>query len=111
MKWLGCIIDSIDMSLRKLLEIVKDREAWGAAVQGSKELDRTEQQRYYKCMHIQLCPTLTPWTVACGLLCPWDFPDRNTGVGFHSLLQGIFPTQGSNLHLLFPALAGGFFYH
>ena len=36
MKWLGCIIDSIDMSLRKLLEIVKDREAWGAAVQGSK---------------------------------------------------------------------------
>ena len=30
------------------------------------------------------------------LLCPWDFPVRNTGVGCHSLLQGIFPTQKSN---------------
>ena len=33
------------------------------------------------------------------LLCPWDFPGKNTGVGCHFLLQGIFPTQGSNLHL------------
>ena len=31
------------------------------------------------------------------LLCPWDFPGKNTGVGCHFLLQGIFPTQGSNL--------------
>ena len=30
------------------------------------------------------------------LLCPWDFPDENTGMGCHFLLQGIFPTQGSN---------------
>ena len=29
------------------------------------------------------------------LLCPWDFPGRNTGVGCHALLQGIFLTQGS----------------
>ena len=29
-----------------------------------------------------------------GLHCPWDSPDKNTGVGSHSLLQGIFPTQG-----------------
>ena len=34
------------------------------------------------------------------LLCPWDFPDKNTGVGCHFLLQGIFPTQGSNPHFL-----------
>ena len=33
------------------------------------------------------------------LLCPWDSPDKNTGVGCHSLLQRIFPTQGSNQHL------------
>ena len=26
------------------------------------------------------------------LLCPWDFPGKNTGVGCHFLLQGIFPT-------------------
>ena len=33
------------------------------------------------------------------LLRPWDFPGKNTGVGFHFLLQGIFKTQGSNLLL------------
>ena len=32
-------------------------------------------------------------------LCPWDSPDKNTGVGCHFLLQGIFPTQGLNLCL------------
>ena len=30
------------------------------------------------------------------LLCPWDSPDKNTGVGCHFLLQEIFPSQGSN---------------
>ena len=34
------------------------------------------------------------------LLCPWDSPGMNTGVGCHALLQGIFSTQGSNPHLL-----------
>ena len=34
------------------------------------------------------------------LLCPWDFTSKNTGVGCHFLLQGIFPTQGLNLWLL-----------
>ena len=34
------------------------------------------------------------------LLCPWDFPGNNTGVGCHFLLLGIFLTQGSNLCLL-----------
>ena len=31
------------------------------------------------------------------LLCAWGFPIKNTGVGCHSFLQGIFPTQGLNL--------------
>ena len=31
---------------------------------------------------------------------PQDFPGKNTGVGCQFLLQGIFPTQGSNSHLL-----------
>ena len=34
MKWLGGLIDSMDMSLSKLWEIVKDREAWYATVYG-----------------------------------------------------------------------------
>ena len=43
---------------------------------------------------------VTPWTVALRLLCPWDFLGKNTAVGCHFLHQGIFLTQGSNLHLL-----------
>ena len=34
------------------------------------------------------------------LFCPRNFPGKNTGVGCHFLLQKIFPTQGSKLHLL-----------
>ena len=34
------------------------------------------------------------------LLCPWNFPGKNTTASCHFLLQGIFPTQGSNLCLL-----------
>ena len=34
------------------------------------------------------------------LLCPWNPPGQNTGVGSRSLLQGIFPTQGLNPGLL-----------
>ena len=51
----------------------------------------------------ECCPIrlfATPWTIATRLLCPWDFPGKSTGVLSHSLLQGIFPTQGLNLGLL-----------
>ena len=34
------------------------------------------------------------------LLCPWDLPGKNTGMGCHFLLQGIFLTQGLNQSLL-----------
>ena len=49
---------------------------------------------------------LVPWVVSSSLwlhglyparlFCPWDFPNKNTGVGCRFLLQGIFLTQGSN---------------
>ena len=43
---------------------------------------------------------MTPWTIPARLLCPWDFPGKNTRVGCHFLLQGIFPTQALSSRLL-----------
>ena len=51
---------------------------------------------------LQLCLTLCNPMVHSppGSSCPWNSPGKNTGVGCHALLQGIFPTQGLNLCLL-----------
>ena len=35
-----------------------------------------------------------------GLLCSWNSPDKDTGMGYHALLQGIFLSQGLNPGLL-----------
>jgi len=54
--------------------------------------------RCYCCWVARLCRTLL-WPHGlqpARLLCPWDFPGKNIGVGCHSLLQGIFLTQGLN---------------
>ena len=48
--------------------------------------------------HVQLF--VTPWTVAHQAALSMGFPSKSIGVGCHALLQGIFLTQRSNLHLL-----------
>ena len=60
---------------------------------------------------LQLCPALCD-TVDCsppGCSVHGDSPGKNTGVGCYALLQGIFPTQESNLCLKSHALAGRLF--
>ena len=58
---------------------------------------------FFKCQcqslgHVQLFVTL--WTIAHLASHPWNSPGKNTGVGCHFILQGIFLTQGLNLGLL-----------
>ena len=45
------------------------------------------------------------------LLCPWNFPDKNTGASCHFLLQGIFPTQGLNLVSCISCIGKWILYH
>ena len=73
---------------------------------------RSQVQPMCECMlsrfsHVWLF--VTPWTVAPQAPLSTGFSSKNTGVGFHFLFQGIFPSQGSNPHLLPPELAGRFF--
>ena len=59
--------------------------------------------------HVQLFAP--PWTVACQAHCPWDFPGKNTEMGFHSLPRGIFLTQASNPYLLYLLHCRWILYH
>ena len=56
----------------------------------------------FYCLVSKSCPTLSQphGLQPSRLLCPWDFPGKNTAVGCHFLFQGIFLTQRSNRHLL-----------
>ena len=52
---------------------------------------------WMKVVVAQLGLTLRPYGLwPARLLCPWNSSGKNTGVGCHSLLQGIFPNQGLN---------------
>ena len=57
-----------------------------------------------KVLVTQSCPTvcdLMDCSLPARLFCPWNSPGKNTRVGSHSLLQGIFLTQGLNPGLLY----------
>ena len=65
---------------------------WGHRESDMTEHSSTQRTSYVKVKVSQWCPALCN-PLDCS---PWNSPGQNTGVGSFSLLQGIFPTQGSN---------------
>ena len=76
------------------LENPRDGEAWWAAAYGLAQSRTRLKQLSSSSSSSCVLLFVTPGTD------PWNSPGKNTGVGIHSLLQGIFPTQGLNLGLL-----------
>ena len=74
-------------------------------MESSPQTTRVDLFQVPACMHaksLQLCLTLWDPMDPARLLCPWDSPGKSTGVGCHFLLEGIFPIQELNQHLLHP---------
>ena len=77
------------LKTRKLrLKLVNQCSVGGIVVSMCTVLSRFSQVRF--------CLSLSIGTVASRLLCPWDSPGKNTGVGCRVLLQEIFLAEGLN---------------
>ena len=96
----------------QLLELAQTHVHWVSdAIQASYPLSSPSPTAISLSQHQDLFHWVSSshQVVKVWLLCPWDSLGKNTGVDCHAVLQGIFPTQGSNPHVLSPTMAGRFF--
>ena len=100
---LSCIAEGNGSPLQCCcLENPRDGASWWAAVYGVAQSRTRLKWLSSNSSSSQLCPTLL-WSDGLSpskLLCPWNFPGKNIGVDCPFLIQGIFLTQGLDLHLL-----------
>ena len=104
----------LDKTTRWIVRRTSD-QSWGNLVPWWKQLCHGWKKKSWICSSLQFWDhrgqtfaTWWKWKSLCGvqlfvthgLYSPWNSPGQNTGVGRISLLQGISPTQGLNLHLL-----------
>ena len=95
-KQLSTLTDTIQFSLRIQIQ---DSVKWKSGHEKTSEVNfqsLTSEVNFHIVCVLSLSVVsqlfVTPRTVLARLLCPWNSPGKNTGVGCHSLLQGIFPT-------------------
>ena len=89
----------------KELQILKERKLKRTLCYWIKIVDIFVNSLSQTCAYVCACSVMSNSLGTSGLqlarfLCPWDYPGKNAEVGCHFLLQGIFPTQGTNPSLL-----------
>ena len=94
---ISCFIKTITFNLNRAFKYLKIKETIFYLVKLGLSYGCSE---YVLCLVAQPCLFVTPWTIAPQAPLSVDSPGKNTGVGYHALLQGIFPTQGSDPGLL-----------
>ena len=86
-----------DSVLKTNLKKFKQRLEPSVQIRDTSRNSPSEQKEKWKCSCSVVSNSLWPHGLQpTRLLCPRDSPGKNTGVGCHALLWGIFPTQGSN---------------
>ena len=98
--WAGAFLEGFDLRAPQIADLPWEL-LFVAYVWKARNISALNQSRVNaSAQALQFCLSLYEPMEPPGLLHPWDSPGKNTGVGCSAFLQGIFLTQGLNLHLL-----------